>query len=349
VARDTQTSSVPLRELDGHIEWLASAITQFGNKSSDALDSAAAHREFSHDDLDFDVLPREEVFLISNFIMNMRHGAYVYLTLEILRRKILKWIRTHTMEMLKHSRKLLELRESRKARRRLHFPKFKMRKWLFSGSEETDTIRVAERHTFIRDERDESKEATENSPIKNHNTFRAGIKYRWRRFRQLLGYFLDWVSKSDNFIYAFKFSLGVMILSWPAFVPAWVEWYKLSRGGIVHIFVELCSPLIDYFIVWAPIIFVLVFENAVGSTIWIFALRTVGTVVGSTIGYAAYESRHGNEFTMAVIIMVAIIPCYYVQLGTRYQKAGMVCTISMCVVALSTHLQTVPSIFASEM
>jgi hypothetical protein len=293
--------------------------------------------------------------LISNFIMNMRHGAYVYLTLKILTRKILKWIRTHTMEMLKHSRELLELHESRKARRRLHFPKFKMRKWLFSGSEETDTIRVAERDTFIRDERDESKEMTENSHIKNpeyiknHITVRTGIKYRWRRFRQFLGYFLDWVSKSDNFIYAFKISLGVMILSWPAFVPALVEWYKLSRGGIVYIFVELCSPLIDYFIVWAPIIFVLVFENAVGSTIWIFALRAVGTVVGSTIGYAAYESRHGNEFTMAVIIMVTTIPCYYVQLGTRYQKAGMVCMISMCVVALSTHLQTVPGIFASEM
>ena len=95
-------------------------------------------------------------------------------------------------------------------------------------------------------------------------------------------------------------------------------------------------------LVWAPLIFVLVFENAVGSTIWIFIQRTIGTIVGSTLGYAAYESRHGNEFTMAVIIMLGSIPNYYIQLGTKYQKAGMVCTISMCVIALSTHLQTVP-------
>lgn len=84
------------------------------------------------------------------------------------------------------------------------------------------------------------------------------------------------------------------------------------------------------------------FENAVGSTIWIFALRTVGTIVGSSWGYAAYEARNGNEFVIAVMLMLGCIPNYYVQLGTGYQKAGMVCTISMCVVALSTHLQTVP-------
>lgn len=86
----------------------------------------------------------------------------------------------------------------------------------------------------------------------------------------------------------------------------------------------------------------LVFENAVGSTIWIFFLRTAGTIVGSAWGYAAYRSRNGNEFAIAAMLMVGTIPNYYVQLGTKYQKAGMVCTISMCVVALSTHLQTVP-------
>jgi len=89
-------------------------------------------------------------------------------------------------------------------------------------------------------------------------------------------------------------------------------------------------------------IFVLVFENAVGSTIWIFFQRTVGTIVGSSWGYAAYKSRQGNPFTIAVMLMLGSVPNYYIQLGTKYQKAGMVCTISMCVVALSTHLQTVP-------
>ncbi len=88
--------------------------------------------------------------------------------------------------------------------------------------------------------------------------------------------------------------------------------------------------------------FILVFENAVGSTVWIFILRTIGTVIGSVWGFVAYEARGGNEFVIAVMIMLGTIPSFYVQLGTKYQKAGMISTISMCVVALSTHLQTVP-------
>lgn len=86
----------------------------------------------------------------------------------------------------------------------------------------------------------------------------------------------------------------------------------------------------------------LVFESAVGSTIWIYILRTVGTVIGSLWGYAAFTARNGNEYVIAVMIMLGTIPSFYVQLGTQYTKAGMVCTISMCVVSLSTHLVTIP-------
>jgi len=84
------------------------------------------------------------------------------------------------------------------------------------------------------------------------------------------------------------------------------------------------------------------FENAVGSTVWMIFLRAAGTVLGSTLGYAAYESGHGNTITMGAIILILLIPAYYVQLGTKYQKAGMIFTVSMCVVSISTHLQTVP-------
>lgn len=89
------------------------------------------------------------------------------------------------------------------------------------------------------------------------------------------------------------------------------------------------------------------FENAVGSTTWIFILRAVGTIVGSAWGFAAYRAGQGNEYVIAVMLIIMSIPNFYVQLGTKYQKAGMVCTISMCVVALSTHLQTVPGMLDS--
>lgn len=84
------------------------------------------------------------------------------------------------------------------------------------------------------------------------------------------------------------------------------------------------------------------FENAVGSTVWMIFLRAVGTLLGSTLGYAAYQSGHGNEISMGVIIVVLLIPAYYIQLGTKYQKAAMIFSVTMCVVSLSTHLHTVP-------
>ena len=64
--------------------------------------------------------------------------------------------------------------------------------------------------------------------------------------------------------------------------------------------------------------------------------------MGSAWGYAAWEAHNGNRIVIVVMIMLGTIPSYYVQLGTKYVKAGMVSTISMCVVSLSTSLRTVP-------
>ncbi|KAF8537599.1 hypothetical protein BDD12DRAFT_744544 [Trichophaea hybrida] len=312
-SRARRPNGILLQEIDIHIEWLDAAITEFGNTSTAALEIAAALQ--GPQDVDVDLMPREEVFLISSFVMNLRHGA------------------SHTLDMLRHSRVLVEERANRKGRKSLHFPRIKMRKWLFSSTEESDTLRISERETFARDLGNDH-ESSNSFNDKNRTSrlsrdrktriTRPKLSQRWRKFRWMMGKCLDWMAHSDSIIYALKFTLGVMLVAWPAFVSNWVQWYTLIRG------------------VWAPLIFVLVFENAVGSTIWIFFLRTVGTIVGSVWGYVAYQSRHGNEFTIAVILMLGTIPNYYVQLGTKYQKAGMVCTISMCVVALSTHLQTVP-------
>ncbi|KAI5821204.1 hypothetical protein BZA77DRAFT_238452 [Pyronema omphalodes] len=312
-SRARKPTGIPLPEVDVHIEWLEGAIEEFGRTSTAALEIAAVLQEPNQHDVEVDLMPREEVFLISSFVMNLRQSA------------------THALEMLKHSRTLVEAREDRKGRKSLHFPRIKIRKWLFSGTEEPDTVRVTERETFAREPGNESREhlvdsrrRTKRPRYRRSRAAGSNIARKWRKLRWMLGKVLDWVSSSDAFLYAFKFTFGVMLVTWPAFVHGWVQWFYLNRG------------------VWAPLIFVLVFENAVGSTIWIFFLRTAGTVVGSAWGYAAYQSRNGNEFTIAAMLLVGTIPNYYVQLGTKYQKAGMVCTISMCVVALSTHLQTVP-------
>jgi hypothetical protein len=73
-----------------------------------------------------------------------------------------------------------------------------------------------------------------------------------------------------------------------------------------------------------------------------FMLRAVGTTIGCIWGYAAYEARNGNRVVCVVILVIGIIPSTYIQLGSKYVKAGMVSIISMCIVALSTEDHTVP-------
>lgn len=73
-----------------------------------------------------------------------------------------------------------------------------------------------------------------------------------------------------------------------------------------------------------------------------FVLRAIGTTLGCLWGYIAVEARGGNRIVCAVIILFGLFPCAYVQLGTKYPKAGMVAIVSICVVALSFELQTVP-------
>lgn len=73
-----------------------------------------------------------------------------------------------------------------------------------------------------------------------------------------------------------------------------------------------------------------------------FVLRAIGTTIGCLWGYAAVEARNGNPIVCAVMIFIALFPCAYVQLGTKYPKAAMVCIVSICVVSLSAELRTVP-------
>ncbi|KAI5845750.1 hypothetical protein DFP73DRAFT_476901 [Morchella snyderi] len=298
---------VLLAELDIYIDTLSSAITRFGQLTTDALEGAAVLTEPVADaEGDVDVMPRDEVFLISSFMLNLRQAA------------------SHTLDMLVCSRGLVEKRMERRERRRLWFPKIRFRKWLFSGREEADRMPSVARAAFAVDGADAEEESDYSSSRETLTRERRRRARKAKKAREKLADWLEWVAASDDVLYAFKLTLGVTICAWPAFVGSWAEWFYLNRG------------------VWVALIFILVFENAVGSTIWIFALRAVGTVIGSTWGYAAYKARGGNAVVIAVMIMIGSIPSYYVQLGTKYTKAGMVCTISMCVVAVSTHLQTVP-------
>ena len=95
-------------------------------------------------------------------------------------------------------------------------------------------------------------------------------------------------------------------------------------------------------IVWAALQLVLITEVSIGNSVMVFFLRAIGTTLGCLWGYAALEARNGNRIVCAAIVCIGLFPCVYVQLGTKYPKAGMVCIVSICVVSLAYELQTVP-------
>lgn len=95
-------------------------------------------------------------------------------------------------------------------------------------------------------------------------------------------------------------------------------------------------------IVWAALQLIFITEVSIGTSVMTFVLRGIGTTLGCLWGWAAWEIHGGNRVVCAATICVGLIPATYVQLGTKYPKAGMVSIVSMCVVALATELETVP-------
>ena len=89
--------------------------------------------------LEPDVMPREEVFLLSSFMLNMRQAVSVAV-FERPKKHALMPPRTHVEDMLRTSRDLVEHRQRRKGRRRIYAPRIKWSKWLYTGSAEDEAM-----------------------------------------------------------------------------------------------------------------------------------------------------------------------------------------------------------------
>ena len=69
-----------LEELDLHIDIIYHALQQFDEDSAFVLDGAASLH--CSKDEEIDVMPREEVFLVSSFLLNVRQATYDTSTLR---------------------------------------------------------------------------------------------------------------------------------------------------------------------------------------------------------------------------------------------------------------------------
>ena len=321
-----------LDELDMQMDILQKALLQFDADAASALEGAATLQEMEGKEPD--IMPREEVFLMSSFMLNVRQAA------------------SHIESMLKSSRELVERRQRRNGRRRIYAPRIKWSNWLYTGGEEDEALPNSGRKGNRRgasneregDEDDveslnskKSLLAHQEDPEKNavipkvkEKANKTENKVTIRKFeRQETSYSLrlrgqvadalEWMQHSDDLLYAMKLGVAVFLVLWPAFVASWNTWYSLNRG------------------LWAAIQGVLITEVSIGTSVWTFILRGVGTTIGCIWGWAAVEARGGNPIVCAAMIFVALFPCAYVQLGTQYPVSTSRRNILMFGVNFGSH------------
>ena len=69
----TRPRSITLEELDIEVEAISVAIATFDKDCAEALESLHALEELQSKEPD--IMPRDEVFLISSFMLNVRQAA----------------------------------------------------------------------------------------------------------------------------------------------------------------------------------------------------------------------------------------------------------------------------------
>jgi hypothetical protein len=297
--------------------------------------------------LQVDVMPSIETFLMASSLLSLRQAA------------------EQVMQMLKHARTLVARRQARRDRRRLYWPrKINWQRFLSSGGEQDVMTLPENARKDVRTGKDSSKKERSNGedsdseseqdkdtakakdeeanpphaksrpsppppyqeskePKSNQKTARPR-KYSLLWWRAQAADLVESIAHSEHLAYALKLTTAVMLISWIPFYGPLNGWYNFMRAG------------------WAPLQLVLVFEVAIGSSLWVFFVRAFGVIFGCLWGYAAYEIGRGNLVALVIILVLGIIPSAYVQLGTPYVKAGMISIVSMCIVALCMKSRSRP-------
>jgi hypothetical protein len=329
-------TGIQLEEIDIRVDILADGIKDFDRDSALALEGAAVLHDL--DKHHVDIMPRMEIFLISSFLLNLKQAAL------------------RTLDMLKHSRDIVEKYQARNGRHSIYVPRINWRKWLASGGEEdmlalpeagrkqarsgkvdnqgldkdtssTETklsVKKTDLESRMLEEPRSSQLATSATQQMTKKSTEPQKHTFIHTLRIGLADAIDYLSASDDFAYAVKLTFAVFLVTWPALVQSLNSWYSLNRG------------------LWAALQLVLITEVAIGTSITTFMLRAVGTTIGCLWGYAAYNAGNGNRVVGVVMLAIGIIPSAYIQLNSPYVKAGMVSVISMCIVLLATVDQTVP-------
>ncbi|KAK7418365.1 hypothetical protein QQX98_003985 [Neonectria punicea] len=327
-------TGIHLQELDLRTDYFAEALTLFDASCATELKRSAMDNTVHG----IDFMPRMETFLVSSFVLAFRQSAL------------------HVLQMLRHVRHVVEQRKANNDKSTIWLPRHtSIRQWLATGGESDGLVLPesarkqvrrgktapglkpkTQAHSSTHDnvtrqktmdeegglgqaegEKPSSRVDAENKETNAQKDKKTRNDGWVLKLRGKMADTLEWVQDSDDIAYALKLAIAVFLVSWPALVSSWNDWYSEVRG------------------IWAPMQLFLVFEVAVGTSFFIFLLRLSGVIAGSLWGYLSYEIGRGNRIAMVVILAVGIVPSFYIQLCTKYVKAGMVSSFTMVVVALA--------------
>ncbi|KAI9284158.1 hypothetical protein BC943DRAFT_85858 [Umbelopsis sp. AD052] len=117
--------------------------------------------------------------------------------------------------------------------------------------------------------------------------------------------------------YAMKFAISMTILALPAWlpVPGLNAWYNQNHGQ------------------WALLSGMVISNFTIGSTLVQSFYRTVATVIGAVWGFIALLAAHQtNPYVLAVMVLIFALPFWFVFLGSKYPRIGLISLLTLVVV-----------------
>lgn len=304
-----------LESIDNVLQTVAEAITLYDVTVPASLEKITLTDKQALAFGDEVLMPREEFFLISSFLLNFREFS------------------NSMVSMLNETRMIIDIRKRRETKplkgRSIWFSGFSSRKvfkkYLITGSaepKETDVRSV----TGVKGQDQEQQQQNNEGVVYDARPLSKKAK-RGIRWRKALANFIEYPHRFRHHLrFTLKFVILLMAVTFPAFDPDMRQWYVNIRGT------------------WVGFIAAMAMESSVGGTFKFFLARSVGVVLGSSWSYACYVAGDwgNNRYVVAVMFGIGALPVYYTFLQSNYPKAAMICLISANMVALSTINPSVP-------
>lgn len=314
---------------------LAKAIVEFDATWREALQDLSTGENKQH--IQNLLLPRDEIFLLSLFILNFKEVANSIIKLN------------------KNTELLVELKKQRKNNKNNWFSgktiwisfltsKDLFMSWLTKPKDDTGQVSEMQhlqgnqnadigdllmpsyssqrhrRNSSVSANQSTYQELTSSGKHKTAGHTVQGIDYY---VSLLLFHILKFTHNyRHHLIFSIQHVAALMLASFPMFIPESRLWYIDIRGT------------------WIGFVCILVLEPSIGDTFFVFFLRGVGIIYGATFGYISYVAAYHQRYVVVEVIVctVASIPGYYYFLCTPYVKGAIIGLVSLYIVILATAI-----------